>query len=117
MSPNIKFIVTSVRTDNTTQETEVHSVMCLNLIQVFDHLDYFVNRRAEYNFTTFKLDYYVQAIEFFSTDPMVTCSIVPQYRTKSVFISPLLKFTDQGTPIWATDNVFYKEFHNNEQHN
>lgn len=91
--------------------------MCNNLKQVFDHLGYFVDRRAEYNFTMFKLDYCVQAIEFFSLEPMVTCSIIEKYRTQSTFISPLLKFTDKGTPIWATDNIFYQEFHNNEQHN
>lgn len=112
-----QFIVTSVRTDNDTHDTVIHSVMCNNLNQVFDHLGWFVDRRAEYNYTTFKLEYYVQSIDFISVDPVVTSSLPSKYKSKDIFMSPLLKFTDKGTPIWDTDNIFYKEHHNTNEQN
>jgi hypothetical protein len=110
---NIIFLVTSVRTDNETRATEIHTISHSSLKSVFETLNWFVEQNAIYTFTTLKIDYYIQAIKVFSVDPIVSISDPIEFDCRG-YRTPVLKFTDRGTPIWDEENIFYKQYNDNK---
>lgn len=111
---NIQFLVTSVRTENESRATEISTISHSSLKSVFETLNWFVERNAVYTFTTFKISYYIQPIKILQTDPVVTINNPIEYNEPNVYRTPVLMFTDRGTPIWDEENIFYKQYNDNK---